>query len=273
MSRFGVLLLLLFLYACSSKPTPKNEVEDSAPKFTATPKPTFHSNHKSDPTLAQKSLHAGIDSPEFQAEYHDPDWKLLSEENGVKTYQKKTQNSSIVTFRGETLIPAPIEKIATILGSDELRKQWVDALAESHVIQQINKTERIEYNHSNVPWPFHDRDFVYRVNAYLKRTPNSMLVTIKSVTDERMPPRDGIVRGEIEHAYYYLTSMEGVRATQVVVEMALDPKGVIPLWLMNAAQKNWPSKTLHGLRRMAEREDIPPSKDVQDYFAGKENQE
>jgi hypothetical protein len=52
----------------------------------------------------------------------------------------------------------------------------------------------------------------------------------------------------------------------VVIEMAVDPKGAIPLWVMNMVQQNWPYKTLQALRKIAQREDITVSEDVKNYL-------
>ena len=208
----------------------------------------------------------GFESTKFPFEVNNADWKLVSDAEGVQTYQKKTQNNDIVSFRGETLIPASMVKIATILNTDSLRKEWIDALVEAKTIEEMSKAERIEYNHTKVPWPFQDRDFVYKMNIYIKKEPRSMLVTLKSIQDPRVPPKDGIVRAEVVEAFYYLKEVEGVRATKVVVQMAVDPKGAIPLWMMNMVQKDWPNRTLDNLRKLSQREDIIPSDEINGYF-------
>ena len=272
MYRLWMMVVSVFLLWSCAQNEPKSDVVAPTPAPTSAPKPASVkvATPKATATPAvvdQKTANHGIDSSEFQSELNDQSWKLVSDENGVKTFSKKTQATDVVSFRGETMIPASIAKIATVLNTDSLRKEWVDALVEASTVQQINKLERIEYNHSKVPWPFQDRDFLYHVDVFLKKSPNAMLIKLKSIKDDRVPPKDGIVRGEIEHAYYYMTAIDGVRATHVIVEMALDPKGAIPLWLMNAVQKNWPYKTLQSLRKISQREDIQTSPEIRDFFS------
>ena len=55
--------------------------------------------------------------------------------------------------------------------------------------------------------------------------------------------------------------------TQVVIEMALDPKGAIPMWMVNLTQKKWPHNTLLALKKISSREDLVVPKEIEDYFS------
>ena len=194
-------------------------------------------------------------------------WKPVSNKDGVTTYQEIRPKQDVVAFRGEMRIPTSVKKIATVLSDPDIRKQWVDGLVETRTVQLISSTERIEYNHTDVPWPFHDRDFVYHVNVQSSHEPVSMLITMISVKDPREPERSGIVRGEILHAYYYMKENPGPNpSSDVVIEMAADPKGAIPTWAVNLTQKKWPHNTLLELKKIAMRPDLMVSKEVDDYF-------
>jgi hypothetical protein len=199
------------------------------------------------------------------------DWKQISDGEGIQTFEKikSDDNENVVAFRGEAVIPANLPKIATILNSPDLRKEWIDSLAESHGIEQTSALERLEYNHTKVPWPFQDRDFVYRIKVLVNQNPPTMLITMKSIEDPREPEHSGIVRGQIIYSYYYLKQLPGVRATKVVVEMALDPKGAIPKWLVTLSQKKWPYNTLLSLKKVSQREDLVVSQEIEDYFKEK----
>ena len=93
---------------------------------------------------------------------------------------------------------------------------------------------------------------------------------MNSIEDSREPPHPGVVRGEILHAYYFLrdVSTADVPATQVIVEIAADPKGSIPSWIVNLTQKNWPNNTLHALEKVATREDLFITPEIRQFFSG-----
>ncbi len=209
-----------------------------------------------------------FDDDQFQLKTDLQQWKLIDEEDGIQTYEKIKSNSGLVAFRGEILIPAPLKKVATILVEDSLQKEWVDSFVEARTLSRKNELEHVEYNQTKVPWPFQNRDFVFRVNVKINPQPATLLITMKSIEDPAAPPLKGIVRGEIIHSYYYLKEISGLRATKMVVEMEVDPKGAIPLWLVNLSQKGWPHNTLAAVKKLSLREDIRVPSKIEKYFSG-----
>ncbi len=195
-------------------------------------------------------------------------WNLIDDEDGVKTYVSKESQNGIIALRGETVMPVPIKKLATILNTIEHRKEWVNALSESRIVEGEHTLNRIEYSRAHVPWPFQDRDFLFRAKVTVTKSPPSMLIAMSSIEDSRVPPRDGIVRGEIFHSYYFLTDVTvGDKvATRVVVEIAADPKGAIPSWLVNATQKRWPHQTLLAMSKGASKPDLQVAPEVDEVF-------
>ena len=89
-------------------------------------------------------------------------WQPLSDEDGIKTFRKEVEGSPIVSFRGEGWVEAPMVKIASIIADTERKPEWMHKLVESKVVRPLTETSRIEYNHTSAPWPFQDRDFVFK---------------------------------------------------------------------------------------------------------------
>jgi hypothetical protein len=209
-----------------------------------------------------------FDPDHVQIETSEKSWKKLSDEEGIRTYQERNSAQDVVAFRGETTIPTSLVRIAAVLKDESLRKSWIDALEEEKILEHVSQFEQVEYNHSKVPWPFHDRDFVYRVNVKVVRDVNkSMVISMVSTKSTLQPERDGIVRGEILHAFYYMKEIPGPEPkTDVLVEMALDPRGAIPLWMVNLTQKKWPHNTLKALKKLASGKDLVVPKEIDDYF-------
>jgi hypothetical protein len=197
-------------------------------------------------------------------------WELIFDTDGIKTYREINPAGDIVSFRGEALLRASIENLAAVLNTPELRKEWVDSLVDTHTIEKRSVFDRIEYVRSKVPWPFHDRDFVFRVQVRVTQSPYSVYIKMNSVDDQREPPRLGIVRGILLHAHYFLrdASTSQGPATEVVVEIAADPKGSIPSWIVNLVQKNWPNNTLRALEKVSTRRDLFIAPEIKDFFTG-----
>ena len=55
------------------------------------------------------------------------------------------------------------------------------------------------------------------------------------------------VRAELVDSRYQLTPLPGGR-TRVEVEIPTDPRGAMPVWIVNLIQRTWPRDTLVGIR-------------------------
>lgn len=256
--------ILMVLTSCSQAPIFPGS---STPDPTPAPKKVEASKVDDRPVLPDDV--GAFDGERVQLKTDRTLWKLIDDRAGIQTYEKITSNNGLVAFRGEILIPAPLKKIATILIQDEYQKDWVDSFVSTRRLSEKSVFEHVKYNQTKVPWPFQNRDFVFNVHAKVSLNPATMLILMKSTNDPGAPLVEGVVRGEIIHSYYYLKELNGLRATRMVVEMEVDPKGAIPLWLVNLSQKNWPFNTLMSLKKISLREDIPVMEKLETYFEPK----
>jgi hypothetical protein len=281
--QFSNFVFLLLLQACASTATPSaahetlpaqtdSIVSSTDPVVLPSPEPS----QTEDPVVVVAREHASAkkqestDDIEESFEKNIGIWRALSDSDGIKTYQGINANTEIISFRGEAVLHAPIERLAAVLNTTELRKDWVDALADTHTIEKKSIFDRIDYLRSKVPWPFQDRDFVFRTQVRVKRSPYRIFVQMNSIEDPREPSHSGVVRGQILHAYYFLKNLStpGNVATEVIVEIAADPKGSIPLWIVNLTQRSWPRNTLRALEKTSSREDLYISPEIKDFFSG-----
>ena len=195
-------------------------------------------------------------------------WEKISDDNGISVARQDIPDSSLVAFRGEAVIEAPIAKVANVLMDTSRKLEWVSDIKEARDVRQINQFERVEYNHTGTPWPTRDRDFVFRGIAKLDRATQSMTFELKSVVDPLVPETKN-VRGELKESFYKLTSLDNGTRTRLEVEIQADPKGSIPKWLVNFTQKNWPRKTIEGIRRQCAKPDVYEHAGIKAYFASK----
>ena len=65
-----------------------------------------------------------------------------------------------------------------------------------------------------------------------------------------MPEIEGRVRGQLDRLVYKLEKLES-NQTRVTVEIMVNPKGVLPNFMINLIQKEWPITTLRQLNAQA----------------------
>src|ERR1051325_6857536 len=91
-------------------------------------------------------------------------WIKSSNAGGLNFYWSKVGGSQVIAFRGEGIVDAPIEKVASIIIDTTRGTEWIDSLVKSNVVRNISPTEFIEYDHVGIAFPFDslmsDRDFV-----------------------------------------------------------------------------------------------------------------
>ena len=266
--RFALPILIVILsQSCTSakKTAPSKETQKSAvQKIRKNQEPLI--SIQSETKRIVPADEGIFDDDRFQLKTNEQKWKLIDEEQGIRTYERRSNANGLVAFRGEVTIAAPLKKIATILVHQPHQKNWVHAYVNGYNVVEISDTEYIQYSETKVPWPFQNRDFVFRARAILDRDPPTMLIAMRSEPNASAPPIEGIVRGEIVHSYYYLKEMVAAKSTRLVVEMEVDPKGEIPLWLVNLSQRGWPMNTLSGVRKMASRKNLKILEKLERYF-------
>lgn len=199
----------------------------------------------------------------------DTPWESVADEDGIHVWRREREGSPLVAFKGEALVQAPIARVAMVLHDNKRAGEWVADAVEFRIVEQISPAERIEYNRTTAPWPVKDRDFVFRACLEVDPAHRTLLYRLRSVVDPRVPEDDDkAVRGELTNSSYLLEALDDSR-TRVTVEIECDPRGSIPKWVVNLAQKGWPRATLEGIRRQVAKPDVLPLAWIDDALAGK----
>lgn len=173
-------------------------------------------------------------------------WEHIDRQEGVEVYKKEVPGSSLVAFRGVTVIEAPLERVLWVLADNDHRTEWVDLCTESRVLERTSDTECVIYQRYALPWYLSDRDYVYRARA--TRDADGTVRLLLASCQHRDAPDTVGVRARLIESSYVLTPINE-RRTRVEVEIQTDPMGMVPDWLVNLVQKSWPVKTLQGIRR------------------------
>ena len=172
-------------------------------------------------------------------------WEEISNSHGIRVLRKEMPGTPLYAFRGTAMVDAPMEKVMWVLADEQHRKEWVDRLEKSIVLESHGPYDSVLYQHFKAPAIVSDRDFVYRARAHSLANGTAVL-KIASVKHPKAPPTVG-VRAELKETSYILKP-HGEK-TLVEVNIQTDPKGALPNWLVNMITKTWPRNTLTALRK------------------------
>jgi hypothetical protein len=177
-------------------------------------------------------------------------WELIESSAGISVWETKTPGTKLAGVKGEAIINAPINRVLFVLADVERSIEWVDGLKTSKVLEKNGIFETVMYQEFGLPWPVSNRDFVFRGKAH-KEPDGKWIIEIKSENHPKAPKTSG-VRGELIESMYVLTPL-GPSSTKLQVEIICDPKGSIPIWLVNLIQKNWPKRTLNAISKQVQK--------------------
>ncbi len=208
-----------------------------------------------DAELPKKQDNSQLSLPK-ESSFH---WQKSCNTEGLTIYWSKVEGSQVIAFRGEGIVDAPLEKVASIIIDTTRGTEWIDSLVSSRVVRDLSPSEFIEYDHVGIAFPFdtvmQDRDFVSHVR--LDFDPGSRRVTVRyePAEDSLAPPLKKFTRGTMT-CEFKMVPMSLSDETYVEAEIHCDPKGGVPKWLVNFFQQGWPQNTFESLRRQAKKPDI-----------------
>ena len=171
----------------------------------------------------------------------------------IMVEKKNSPEDEVITYRGSTNMSMSIERIAYVLDDTESKTEWVSRLKQENRLEGNPFSYRsIAYQHYNLSWPVSDRDYVIESKWSVmkdKKLP-TMILSIKSIVLDSAPEIEGRVRGQLYRLVYKLEKLES-NQTRVTVEIMVNPKGLLPNFMINLIQKDWPITTLRQLNAQA----------------------
>jgi hypothetical protein len=161
------------------------------------------------------------------------DWVLRKNENGIAVYTRYTTGTNIKEIWVIDTVKSSLSAVVALLLDTKNYPAWVYRCIECKTLKLINDGEQYDYELTDVPWPFHNRDVI--TNSKISQDSLTKIVTINSIGDpDYLPDLGGIVRIRRFHSIYKLTKLE---SGKIRIDYTLygDPGGNIPTWLINAS--------------------------------------
>ncbi len=172
------------------------------------------------------------------------DWKMERERDGIRIYTKQEVNSKYHSFKGIVLVAASVEDVTKVLKDADNYTRWYGFTNTSQLLEQT-ENEQFNYVETKFPWPFKNRDMVYKMT--IDTSKDEMIFHLTGLPDY-MPERKGIVRMRKAEGYILLEP-EGEN-TRVTYVFHSDPGKSIPSRLANSSIGELPYSTLSGLRNI-----------------------
>lgn len=187
-------------------------------------------------------------------------WRLSFEKKGIRVESQSSTNSSLLTFRATTQIPASIPRILSVFYDATHSTEWMQDTKEMRILEEGHSQEDNLCIYSRVKVSGgSDRDFIMRLTSSFYPEKQEMVVSFTSRPNEPcplFPPVPGVIRmPRIEGAW---TLRYKGPLTEVEYKVYAEPGGLIQRWfgwIVNAVSKDIPYNTLAALRKQVSRAD------------------
>src|SRR5688572_22327507 len=89
----------------------------------------------------------------FAVNFQKIKWDLVRYGNGIDVFRGETGVSSLHAAKGIGIVPASLERVASVLLDPARRHEWFPDLISSHIVKHVSVTERFEYMAVRTPFP------------------------------------------------------------------------------------------------------------------------
>jgi hypothetical protein len=135
--------------------------------------------------------------------------------------------------------------VAVILDLDAC-DEWVYKSKSNILLKRVSPSELYYYSEVEVPWPAQNRDFI--AHLIVKQNSKNKIVTVDAPCDPDMvPKKKDIVRIPKSSGRWTLIP-GGKNLVHIEYELAVDPGGNIPAWLVNMFATKGPLETFKKLK-------------------------
>ncbi len=183
------------------------------------------------------------------------DWKLIANEEGVALYSRKVSGHSELEFKGVYLIDQPLEVIGAILSDIPSYPKWFFKCIESKKIPRENTSELNFYLYIAIdtPWPFSDRDVVYKANVAIDSDIGKVIIRSTALTEPFVPLRSGYVRITDSEHQWILEKISSER-TRITFLNRTNAAGSFANYISNPGTRD---TTVHSLNNLRDRAHDP----------------
>lgn len=171
-------------------------------------------------------------------------WKVEKQDGGIVISSRSREGSSYNEVRGVAEFDAPPEAFIPIFRDAEGYKSWLAECKESGSVGTRQGPNDFHlYAVIGIPWPFEDRDTVVKAKLRKLAGDRGFAVFLKSMNDELVPARKGLVRMKSLEGRWILEALPGGR-TKAEFRIFLEPAGSLTPVFVNTTAASIQLKTL-----------------------------
>lgn len=124
------------------------------------------------------------------------EWKFISDNDGINLYVREVSGHPEAQFKGVGMVNRPIEAVGSVLSDTTSYPRWFFKCIEAKKIPAENASTLhfFLYVAIDTPWPFSDRDAVYKTEIDVNTALGKVVIRSTAVKEALVPIRPNFVR-------------------------------------------------------------------------------
>ena len=188
-------------------------------------------------------------------------WTTVHDKDGITIKIQAVDEYRTETLHAEKILDGSLDEVFRAL---QANKGAGDSVVRETVVI-YSKYDHLVITQVDLPWPIQDRYFATR--NVTKFDDGTITIVSRSVQPPKRFAITDKLLGAVNISRFVLTE-EGPQHTKVEMEFNIDPKGLIPAWIMNQIQRTKPldfyaslEKTLIDVQRHEDGPKILPARE------------
>jgi hypothetical protein len=180
------------------------------------------------------------------------EWKLIADKDGITLYAREVSGHSEAQFKGVCLVKQPIEVIGSVLSDIPSYPKWFFKCIESKRIPSENTSglNLFLYIAIDTPWPFSDRDVVYKTEVTIDRALGKVAIHSTALKEQFVPLRSGYVRITDSEHRWILESVSSAR-TRITFINRTNAAGPFANYISDPGTRDTTVRSLKNLIKIA----------------------
>jgi hypothetical protein len=191
---------------------------------------------------------------------HAEEWRLESDEEGIRISTRKVEGSEIRQFRAETQVPSSIDRVLAVYDDFARYPEWNFKVERAGLLERPDESSRYHYQILSMPFPMADRLFV--LHSRIQPTADGeVLIETHAVPGycrrqgspacRKLAKTDALMVRQAHGKLLFHQLKDG--STRITWIQHAEPGGSLPDWLVNTMLLKNPRETLENLRRQVKK--------------------
>jgi hypothetical protein len=172
-------------------------------------------------------------------------WDLVKEDEGIKVFTRTNEVMSFKEFKASVIVKGEVNQFVSVLYDVKGLATWGHNISEARLLERPSDTIQIYYAVAKAPWPYKNRDGIYKNNFSWDAVHRTLTVEISLLEDNR-ELSDKFVR--MDGYGYWKVKEISANELQIDFQMQVDPGGSIKAWMANMFVTDSPFFTMKGIR-------------------------